>query len=116
MDQLHHLSNEMVDSAELVHRDLGAWREAPGGECQAGGQTIPLGEAWAEPNIYMNYIEPYMPVMFHLLLLISLVIRLLLFNIVHKAFLPRHLQTSASAGISSPLESSLKYFFVKYSY
>ena len=107
MDQLHHLSNEMVDSAELVHRDLGAWREAPGGECQAGGQTIPMGEAWA---------EPYMPVIFHLLLLISLVIRLLLFNIVHKAFLPRHLQTSASAGISSPLESSLKYFFVKYSY
>ena len=35
-----------------------------GGECQAGGQTIPLGEAWAEPNIFMNYIEPYMPVMF----------------------------------------------------
>ena len=51
MDQLHHLSNEMVDSAELVHRDLGAWREAPGGECKAGGQTIALGEAWAEPNI-----------------------------------------------------------------
>jgi hypothetical protein len=30
MDQLHQLSNEMVDCAELVHRDLEAWREASG--------------------------------------------------------------------------------------
>ncbi len=69
----------------------------------AWGLTAYVYMKYLEPNIYMNYIKPNMPVMFHLLLLISLAICLLLFNIVHKAFLPRHLQTSASAGISSPL-------------